>query len=255
MKEKLLYYRDLVVALTVKELKVRYKNNFLGYIWSVANPLALAGVFYLAFKIVLRIQMENYTLFLISALFPWQWFSNSVTVSSVSFISNASLIKKLKFPRSIVPMALVLQDMLHFLFAIPVIVFFLLIYKKPVSLSWLYGIPILLVIQFMMTYGVTLMVSSVNLFFRDVERLTGIFIVLLFYCTPIIYPASMIPEQYKLLLSLNPMSPLMISWRDLLLTGELRADYVFLSLLYSVISLAIGYYIYRKLSWRFAEVL
>jgi len=248
-------YRDLIVVLTQKEIKVRYKNSFLGYLWSIANPLAFAFVFFIAFKVVMRIRMENYTLFLIAGLFPWQWFSNSVNISPMIFLGNTSLIKKVNFPRSFIPLATVLNDMVHFIFSIPVIVLFLLIYRKSPSLPWLYGIPFLLVIQLLMTYGISLIVSSMNLFFRDMERLTLILTTFVFYFTPIIYPVEMIPERYRYLINLNPIAPLMVNWRDLFLEGLINPLFLLISLLYALLSLGIGYAVYRRLSWRFAEVL
>jgi lipopolysaccharide transport system permease protein len=242
-------------VLTAKEIKVRYKNNFLGYLWSIANPLAFAFVFFVAFKVVMRIKMEDYSLFLISGLFPWQWFSNSVNTSPSIFLGNSSIIKKVSFRRGIIPLAMILQDMFHFIFSIPVITVFLFLFGKSPSLSWLYGIPILLVLQLLITYGVSLVISSINLFFRDMERLTSIFITFLFYFTPIIYNESMIPPKFTPLIKLNPISPLMISWRNLFLTGTLEPMYLMLTAVYGSLALAFGYLIYRRLSWRFAEVL
>ncbi|HDY89377.1 MAG TPA: ABC transporter permease, partial [bacterium] len=155
----------------------------------------------------------------------------------------------------IIPLAMVLQDMIHFILSIPVIVLFLFMYHKSPSVSWLYGIPLLLCIQFLMTYGISLAISSINLFFRDLKNLTVIFITLLFYCTPIIYPESMVPEKYEHLLSLNPIAHLMISWRSLFLYGTLDTASLMVSTAYSVFAFVIGYVIYRKLSWKFAEVL
>jgi len=248
-------YRDLVIVLTQKELKVRYKHNILGYLWSIANPLAFAFVFFVAFKVVMKIKMENYTLFLIAGLFPWQWFSNSVNSSPGIFTGNASIIKKINFPRNIIPLSIVLQDMIHFILAIPVIVIFLFIYGKTPSLLWIYGIPVLLFIQLLLTYGTSLIVSSTNLFFKDIEKLTIIMTTFIFYFTPIIYPETMIPDRYKPLINLNPVAPLMISWRSLFLDGEIKLTYLIISLLYGVIIFTIGYIFYRRLSWRFAEVL
>jgi lipopolysaccharide transport system permease protein len=246
---------DLIIVLTQKEMKVRYKNSFLGYLWSIAHPLVFALVFFVAFKMVMRIGMENYTIFLITGLFPWQWFSNSVNLSPMVFLENASIIKKVNFPRSIIPFTLVLQDMIHFMLSIPVIMLFLFIYQKTPSLSWFYGIPLLLVIQFLMTFGVSMIVSSVNLFIRDLERLTGILVTLLFYFTPIIYPETMVPEAYQPFLHLNPLAPLVASWRNLFLTGILEPFPLLLSFLYAVLIFALGYQVYGKLSWRFAEIL
>lgn len=252
---KIQYYIDLIIVLTQKELKVKYKSSFFGYLWSIGHPLAFAFVFYVAFGVVMKLEIEDYALFLIAGLFPWQWFSNSVNAAPMVFLGNTSIIKKVNFPRNLIPFSLVLQDMIHFVLAIPVIIFFLLIYHKSPSLSWIYGIPILLIIQFMITYGISLIVSSTNLFFRDLERLTTIFVTLLFYFTPIIYPETMIPEKYRSLINLNPLSPLMINWRRLFLSGSLDSAYLAISLAYAVIAFALGYLVYKSLSWKFAEVL
>ncbi len=171
------------------------------------------------------------------------------------FLGNASIIKKVNFPRNIIPLTTVLQDMIHFVLSIPVIVLFIFIYHKSPSFSWLYGIPMLLAIQFLMTYGICLIVSSINLFFRDLERLTVIFMTLLFYFTPIIYPETMIPEKYKTLINLNPLAPLMISWRNLFLNGQLEPSSLIVSFAYSIFAFILGYLVYKKISWKFAEVL
>lgn len=248
-------YKDLIAVLTQKEMKVRYKSSVFGYLWSVAHPLAFAFVYFVAFKIVMRVQMEDYSLFLISGLFPWQWFASSVSAAPTIFLGNASIIKKVSFPRNVIPLSTVLQDMIHFILSMPVIVVFLFIYHKTPFLSWLYGIPILLVIQVIMTYGAALFVSSVNLFFRDFERMTSIMITLLFYFTPIIYSETMVPEQFRALIYCNPLSPIMLSWRNLFLSGTIDPMAVAVSFAYSVVFFLVGYFIYRKLSWKFAEVL
>jgi len=255
MNRSIQYKLDLLSILTKKELKVRYKSSFLGYLWSVAYPLAMAAVFYIAFKIVMKIQIENYTLFLMAGLFPWQWFGNSVGTSPMVLLSNASLIKKVNFPRQYLVLTMVTQDMIHFILAIPVIVLFVFIYKLSPHWSWLYGIPLLCIIQFLLTYGFSLILSGVNLFVRDLERLTSIFITLLFYCTPVFYSETMIPEKFKYLIDFNPLSPLMISWRHLFLTGQINNHYLLLSTVYSLGILLAGKIIFNKLSWKFAEVL
>lgn len=254
MEVRLRYYIDLVTVLTQKEIKVRYKSSLLGYLWSVGHPLAFALVFFVAFKLVMRIQMEDYTLFLICGLFPWQWFQNSVNFSPAAFLSNASLIKKVNFPRNFIPLSVVLNDMVHFVLSIPVIVFFMIFYRRSPAFSWVAGIPLLLVLQFLITYGVSLAVASLNLFFRDLERLVTILTTLVFYFTPIIYPETMIPKHYQYLLQLNPVAPLMVTWRTLFLEGTMYWDLIALSLLYGLSAFFAGFLIYRWLCWRFAEV-
>lgn len=254
-KTSLGYYKDLVLVLTQKELKVRYKRSFLGYLWSIANPLALALVFFIAFKIFMKIPIENYTLFLIAGLFPWQWFLNSVNSSATVFIGNATLIKKMHFRHEVLVVATILNDMLHFLLSIPVIILFLFVYGLQPSMLWLLGIPVLLIVQFIMTMGFSLAVSALNLFFRDIERIVFIFTSLMFYLTPIIYSEEMVPAEYKTLILSNPLSILFISWRNLLMHGVLSFKDTAMAFVASSLVFIAGYLIYRKLKWRFAEVL
>lgn len=254
-KRSLQYYKDLIIVLTQKELKVKYKRNFLGYLWSIANPLALALVFFIAFKIVMRIPIENYTLFLITGLFPWQWFSNSVNGSPMVFVGNVSLIKKVNFRREVLVIATVLNDMLHFIFSIPVIVVFLFIYGMKPDPIWLLGIPILLILEFIIVFGFSIAISSINLFFRDIERLVFIFTTLMFYFTPIIYSEDMIPQEIRNLILLNPLSIVMISWRNLFMRGMINFYDIIICFIYSVVIATIGYLIFKKLSWKFAEVI
>lgn len=249
------HYVDLVLVLTKKEIKVRYKNHALGYLWSIANPLAFAFVFYVAFKLVMRIKMENYAVFLVVGMFPWQWFSNSVNISPSGFVGNASIIKKTKFPRSVVVLALVLQDMIHFILSLPVIALFLFLFDSSPSRSWIYGVPLLLLVQLCTTYGTALTVATVNLFFRDMEKLTNVLVMLLFYFTPVLYSESMIPAKLRSLVYLNPVAPMIMSWRNLLLNGDLHFTQLSLAIAYALAVFLVGQYVYRRLSWRFAEVL
>jgi lipopolysaccharide transport system permease protein len=255
MNRKFQYYIDLLLVLTQKELKVRYKNSVLGYLWSVAHPLALALVFFVAFKVVIRIQIEDYALFLITGLFPWQWFANSVNASPIILLGNASIIKKVNFPRYFIILTQVIQDMIHFLLAIPVIIIFLLLYHKTPYMSWIYSIPLLMVAQLFIIYGICLIIASTNLFFRDLERLTTIFTMLLFYFTPVFFDETMIPLQYRNFLYLNPLSLVVVNWRMLFLSGKINVLYLLGSYGYAVFIFSIGYLVYRKLSWKFAEVL
>lgn len=252
---RLQYYIDLIIVFTQKDLKVRYKNSFLGYLWSIAHPVVYALIFYVAFKLIVKVPIENYTLFLICSLFPWQWFANSVSASPMIFLGNAQIIKKINFPRNIIPFAIVLHDLIHFVLALPVITVFLLYLGYRPYVFWFVGIPFLVIGQFCIIYGICLMISTLNLFFRDLERLTVIFINILFYATPVFYSENMIPERYSFILKLNPMAPFLINWRALFLEGTLKLDYLILSLFYGLFFLVLGLLIYKKLSWRFAEVL
>lgn len=248
-------YWDLTVVLTKKEMKVRYKSSVLGYLWSIMNPLVFAFVFYVAFQLIMKIKMADFAVFLICGLFPWQWFSNSVVSSPTVFLTNATIIKKTSFPKSVIVLAIVIQDAIHFLLSLPVIVVFLFVFHIYPTFSWIYGVPLMLVLQFVITYGTALFIASLNLFLRDMERLTSTFMILFFYCTPVLYPDSMVPEVYRPLLYCNPMAPVILGWRSIFLSGHLNWTYFLISCLHAAVLFLVGYLVYRKLYWRFAEVL
>ncbi|WP_205600624.1 ABC transporter permease, partial [Klebsiella aerogenes] len=232
-----------------------YKSSIFGYLWSIANPLLFAMIYYFIFKMVMRVQIPNYTVFLITGLFPWQWFASSATNSLFSFISNAQIIKKTVFPRSVIPLSNVMMEGLHFLCTIPVIAVFLYIYGMSPSLSWLWGIPVLAVGQIIFTFGFALILSTLNLFFRDLERFVALGIMLMFYCTPILYNSDMIPQQFSWIIDYNTLASMIIAWRDLLMNGNL--DYMHITYLYSsgIVVLMLGVWVFNKLKYRFAEIL
>jgi lipopolysaccharide transport system permease protein len=246
---------DLIWVLTQKELRSRYKNLGLGYLWSLGNPLAYGLVYYFVFKFVMKVKIENFPLFLISALFPWQWFTNSVGVAWITYLGNAPLIKKVNFPRNLLPFVVSVQDMLHFFASLPIIFIFMSVYGKEFSWALIPGIPTLALIQFAYTYSIGLTISSINLFFRDLERIIGVFMTFLFYLTPIVYSSDMIPEGVRRFIFLNPVAPLMMNWRLLFLEGRLDSAFLSASIAYATVLLVISHLVYRKLVWRFAEVL
>ncbi|MGG6292912.1 ABC transporter permease [Leptolyngbya sp. AN02str] len=247
-------YRDLLLILLQKEIKVRYKNNVLGYLWSVGNPLAFALVYFFAFKVIMRVQIEAYPLVLLAGLFPWQWFANSVNSASSVFVSRASIIKKVNFPRYIIPLSVLLNHAVHFCFCLPIIVGLLMVYQKAPYWGWILGLPLQMGIQFMLLYGIALTLSSLNLFVRDIEPIASILTQFTFFFTPIVFTEDLIPQQFSALVYLNPVASLMINWRHLLVDGRLNGMYVALSLGYAVLFAGVGVWIYRRLEHRFAEV-
>jgi lipopolysaccharide transport system permease protein len=248
------YLYDLVIVLTQKEIKIRYKSTWLGYLWSVANPLAFALLYFTAFRVFMRVQIPDYPLFLVAGLFPWQWLANSTTLSPTIFLQNATLLKKVRFPRNILVMTTVLNDAVHFVLSLPVVLVFMLFHGSTPSWSWFIGIPVLVLAQFMLVYGLSLGIASLNLFFRDLERLTALLVTFLFFLTPIVYSASMIPAEYQRLIYLNPVVPLFVSWRELFLSGRVCWPLIAAAYAYAVMAFVLGSFVYRKLSWKFAEV-
>ncbi|MRS15076.1 ABC transporter permease [Enterobacteriaceae bacterium RIT691] len=255
MKYNLGYLYDLLVVITNKDLKVRYKSSVFGYLWSIANPLLFAMIYYFIFKLIMRVQIPNYTVFIITGLFPWQWFASSATNSLFSFIANAQIIKKTVFPRSVIPLSNVMMEGLHFLCTIPVIIVFLFIYGMKPSWDWLYGVPLIAIGQIIFTFGVALVFSTLNLFFRDLERFVSLGIMLMFYCTPILYASDMIPERFQWVITYNPLACMILSWRELFMEGTVNYEYIAILYATGALLLAIGLVVFNKLKFRFAEIL
>ncbi|MEM1027314.1 MAG: ABC transporter permease [Planctomycetota bacterium] len=250
------YAWDLLVVLVLKELRVRYKRTVLGYAWSLLQPLAFAVVYYVVFKQFLRIPTGdvNYTLFLICGLFSWQWFANGVVSSTVALVGNGPLITKVKFPRVYAVLSGVVNDTIHFLLAAPVVFVFLLAFGHKAHWSWLWLLPALLLVQLTMVMGLSLLLATLNLFLRDLERLVTIAVLMLFHLTPVVYPSAMIPEGYRWILYVNPMGALTVAWREAFLYGRVDPGMVVTSVGMAAGLMLLGVVVFRRMQWRFAEV-
>lgn len=246
---------ELLLELTKKEIKVRYKNAFLGILWSLANPLAFALVYYFVFKVVMKNRVENFSLFLITGLFPWQWFANSIGLSTSIFISSKSLLKKTTLPKTVLLLASILNGAVHLLLSVPVILLFLLIAQKSPSVIWLLGLPAIMLGQFLIILGLSLFVSSMNVFFRDLQHLVGLLVWFLFWFTPIVYPYDSVPSSIKPFVLLNPMMPVVVSYRDLFLDGTFNASYWALSMTSGAVLVVLGLKFFNRFKWKFAELL
>ncbi|MEM9418363.1 MAG: ABC transporter permease [Planctomycetota bacterium] len=250
------YARDLLAVLVLKELRVRYKRTVLGYAWSLLQPLAFAVVYYLVFKMFIRIDTGDidYSLFLICGLFAWQWFSNGVGTSTTALISNAQLITKVRFPRVYAVLSGFMNDLVHFLLSVPVILAAVYLLGDGGRLSWLWWLPILLVIQAVLVLGLALIFSVLTIFLRDLERLVTIGLVMLFHLTPVVYPASIIPEGFRWMIYANPMASLAICWRDAWIKGQVEMTFLAVAAASAAAVFVLGVVLFTRLQSRVAEV-
>lgn len=247
---------DLLILLTLRELRLRYQDTILGFVWSLIKPLLLGAVLFVALKTFVRIETENpYHLVLLTALFPWIWFQTSILLAAPSFASNGALIKKIHFPRFVLPLSTVANNGIHFLVSLPILIFLILISGYRPSPSWLLGIPVLTLIQLGMLTGVVLLVASLDVFFRDLEHLVEVFLSLWFYVTPIIYPLDIVPEPWDTVLLINPLASLIEGWRSLFLENALPGLELWPALLFTVAALAVGAGVFRRLEGGFADAL
>ena len=248
------YYWDLWSILVWKELKLRYNNTILGYFWSVANPLVAGVILFVAFDYTLKVKVENFFLYLLCGLFPWQFFNNCMVQSGEVFLRNRDLLKKVIFPRFMLVMAMVGQNAVHFCMALPVFFIALFWYQpKGVAMAAVY-VPVLLINQGILVVGVSAAIGTLNLFFRDMQSLTAVLTNLWFYATPVIYKVSMIPEKFRWMFFFNPMTPVIELWHQALLLQEIDLGLLAFSFGYNLTILWVGIWVYRHWEARFAEV-
>ena len=246
---------ELLALLVLKDLRVRYKGSFLGYLWAVANPLAMTSVYYVVFQVIMRVQMPNYGVYLVTGLFPWTWASASMLRAAMSYRSNETLVSKVQLRRSILPLSDVLQEMVHFLFACPVILTALVLTSGTVRLEWLVLIPVMTAIQLAVIYPMAVILAAMNIIARDVEYLVGVLLQMLFFMTPIVYPLGSVPERYRPYFELNPFFPLITAWRTVFYEGALDRTAVLRLFVVVVLFGAAAWVVHHRVEPRIGEML
>lgn len=241
------------MGLVNREVRARYKGSALGFVWSLLNPLMMMAVYFLVFSVYMRINIPNYSLFLFCGLLPWQWFATSITNATSTIVANGNLIKKVYFPLEILPLVNVTTNLVNFLLSLPILLGFMAFMHVPLTWNVLF-LPLLVAVQFLMTLGFSLILCTLNTFYRDIEQLLGPILLTWFYITPVIYQASSIPTQYKFLFYANPMAPLIASYQNIFYGGLPPSPR---NLLYctgfGVLTFLIGYAIFYAKKFTFAE--
>lgn len=252
-------YRELLFSLTRKELKVKYRGSVLGFFWSLLNPILVMLVYSFVFSIIMRLGIKHYAVFLVSVLLPFNFLSNSVNYGANSIIANGSLINKIYFPREIIPLSVVFANLFNFLLEL-IALFIILTVLGYKFYMYLYLLPVLIIIQFFLVAGSTLLVSALNVFFRDLQHLISIIMMIWFFGTPVIYPLSMVPEKFRYIMVVNPMTVFSIFYRNVFYYINYPEELQFPSIRTVLLCVAItffifflGYFIFKKLESRFAE--
>lgn len=246
---ELLRYRALVRNLVLKDLKLKYRDSILGFVWSLLNPLLLLSVYTVAFEYVLRVPMADYPCFILVALLPWNFFAGSAQASTRSILGNAGLIQKVSFPRETLPIATVCFGFAQLLLALAVLLpAALLLFRRPVHWTFL-ALPLLLLLHLTFTAGIAFLLSTVTTFFRDVSHLTEVGLMLVFWLTPVLYPIAMAPPWLQSVLKASPLSAFALAYQDLLFWGRLPdATVVAVLLVSTVVSLTLGLAVFRRFS-------
>jgi homopolymeric O-antigen transport system permease protein len=254
-------HRQLIAALTARDLKARYRGSLLGYFWSLANPLLLLAVYTLVFtKFFPQQVVQPYPLFLFSGILPWTFFAAAILESTSSISANAGLIKKVMFPAEALPLVVVLSHLVHFALAMPIlfaaILAFAALGKFTISATILLA-PVLMLLQTLFVAGLAMTVSSASVLFRDLRDIVANVIQLGFFVTPIIYLIDNIHSRgLRALLRMNPMTPFVVSYQDVLFFGRMPnlSDAV-LMVAYAFGSLALGFFVFDRLRDTLAEAI
>jgi lipopolysaccharide transport system permease protein len=251
--KELYYYREMIKNLVRKELRTRYKGSVLGFLWTFINPLLLLVVYTIVFSIVMRVNIDNFSMFLFVALLPWIFFSTSVIISTGSIIANKDLIKKIYFPREVLPISVVSAGILNLLFGFVILLPCLLIFGIRITSAIIY-LPIVVILIYIITMGVSLITACLNVYFRDTEQIIGIAMTAWFFFTPILYPVEIVPDKFLKLFFLNPMAPIILAFREILFYGK-PPNFQVLGISYTIAFLVIlyGYNLFLKLQKNFAE--
>jgi lipopolysaccharide transport system permease protein len=252
-------YRSLIQSLVARELKARYRGSVLGFFWSFINPLLLLLVYSFVFSVVLKNngKVQPYAIFLFCGILPWTWFSSSVLEASNVLISSGNLIKKVLFPAEVLPFVTVLANMVHFLLGLPILFLFMAFYGVRPDLPGLLWFPVALLVQLVLTLGLSLVVSSLTVHFRDIKDILGNLMTFWFFATPIIYDMTLFDDKPlgKTLINLNPFTHLAVSYQEILFYQGPVGHWKWLLAL-GVASIGVflfGYFLFDRLRDSFAE--
>ena len=257
---QLFRYRALIQSLVARELKARYRGSFLGFFWSFVNPLLLLLIYTFVFTRVMPGARGTggaapYPLFLFCGLLPWTWFSSAVLESSMVLISGGNLIRKVLFPAEVLPIVAVLAGLVHFCLGLPVLALFFVYFGTPFPGPDLLWLPVVVAVQLTLTLGLALFVSALTVHFRDLRDLLANLMTLWFWGTPIIYHLSQVPSPFRPILDLNPLTHLVVSYQEVLLTEGPFVEWPRLLAVgaASVVVFAIGYLVFDRLRDTLAE--
>mgnify|MGYP004540713159 CR=1 FL=1 len=253
MLKELYQYREFLKTNVKKDIRGKYKGSFLGVLWSFINPLLTALVYAIVFPFILKGSQDNYVTFIVIAILPWNWFTTVISQGTFCILANAGIIKKVYFPREILPISTATSGLVNFLISTPIILMFLLFSGIGFS-KYILFLPVIAIIQYLLTLAIIMITSAINVYIRDAEYIINFFVTMLFYATPVLYSADLFPKQFRQFLYLNPMTTIINGYRDIFYYKQMP-DYLALGIVFiiSILLLLLGFKIFRKLEKGFAE--
>jgi lipopolysaccharide transport system permease protein len=254
---ELMQARELLFTWAMRDFKVRYSQSVLGAAWAILQPLSLMVIFSVIFSVFIKVPTDGvpYPVFAYTALLPWTFFANSLSLAIPSLVTNMNLVSKIYFPREVLPLSAIMVGFVDFLTASSIFMLMLLFYRIPIGLAILL-VPLVLLIQVILTFGISLLASAIMVFYRDVRFVIPLALQIWMYLSPIIYPVNLVPARFRPIYFLNPMAVLIDTYRRIILFNQMP-DWLYLGLATLVsVSLTIFAYRYFKRAEReFADLI
>jgi ABC-2 type transport system permease protein len=250
----LVQYRELIRNLVFKDLKLKYRGSFFGFLWSMFNPLVMIVVYMIAFKYIMKVRGEGFVFLLLLGILAWTFFASSATMGAGSIADNGGLLKTVRFPRAVLPIATVLFNLAQYLLTIAVFLpLMLLVYGLPLRASMLL-FPVIVVLQLTMTLGIAMALAAGTAFFRDLRHLLEIAMMVMFWTTPIIYDYQAVPRAWRWPVLLSPMSPFVLAYQQIFYYGRVPDPEVcIVAVLYSTVAFFGGFALFTRLQHEFVE--
>lgn len=247
-------YRALIRNLVIKDLKLKYRGSLIGFVWSLANPLLTAAVYTIAFRSILRIRSEGFVFYLMLGLLAWTFFASAAAMSTGSIVDNGGLLKSVRFPRAILPIATVLFTLAQYLLTVLVFLpLMLLVYRIPPAAPMLL-FPVIVALQALFTIGVALILATSTAFFRDVRHLVEVALMVLFWTTPIVYTIHDVSGRLPQLILLSPLSSFVTAYHNIFYDRQWPSLEIWaIAITYTTVALSLGLWLIVRYEDSFAE--
>ncbi len=247
---RILAYRDLVLHLVVRDLKVRYRRSVLGLLWTMLQPLLNMGVLWLVFSSLFRFSVDNYAVYALAGILFWNFFSQSIVTSMNSLRGHAEILKKLPVPAEVFPVATVVSGVLNLVLALVPLFAILIVTGHPLKPALLF-LPVSILIAALFTLGAGLLLAPMAVFFHDVVELVGVALALVMYLTPVFYPMAIVPERWKYVVRFNPVRSILEVFRDPIYYGKIPPlMHLSVAVTVALAALLAGWLVFRRTSSR-----
>ena len=247
-------YREMVFSLVKRDLKGRYKGSALGFLWTFLIPLFQLAVYTMVFSVIMRSGIEDYYLFLFVVLIPWNFLSTSLTGGAGCILAQQDMVKKIYFPREVLPISYVSSQLINMLLSFIVMFVVLLCARYTLNPLAVLCLPVVMAVEFVLALGLTMLMSAVTVYLRDMEYILGIFAMAWQFLTPVMYSLDQVPEEVQWIFSINPMTYVVTAYRDILYFGKTPQMETLLSaLLFGIIVLVTGWITFQHLQRHFVE--